>query len=245
MYNEDVTRIPVDEDDMWDILEEQFSYVRHVLWELPVETKQDALDNKYHIERGQGVERSGMAVIRYRDTGNELDQRDHFLSMGRELLPYIDWSIDERKLTPEFVQQWGKIMFCHGYIASYVFDDTDDVALERNRTAGGAKTRRTAQHVFLARLLLHLMDKEGQTRQQSEGNAANLIQLFIEVAQPPDGYDLNWFRRLLSKDKEKGGNMFRIVATMSQHNAPEHKLRELAGMEIDGVPPITLLLRSP
>ena len=56
--------------------------------------------------------------------------------MGRDLLPYIHQSLDEKKLTPEFVQQWGKIMFCHGYIASYVFDDTDDLLPERNRRWG-------------------------------------------------------------------------------------------------------------
>lgn len=105
----------------------------------PVESKEEALANIHHLEFVEKTYRSGMEVIRYRDTGNELAQRDHFLAMGRELLPYIHQTLDERKLTPEFVQQWGKVMFCHGYVASYVFDDTDDLTNQRKGRGGGRK----------------------------------------------------------------------------------------------------------
>ena len=82
MYNEDVTRIPADEAELWKVLWEQFEYVRHVLWDLDVETKEEALANG-----DDPAFRQGMGVIRYRDTGNQLDQRDHYLAMGRELCP--------------------------------------------------------------------------------------------------------------------------------------------------------------
>jgi hypothetical protein len=41
-----------------------------------------------------------------------------YLALGRELLPYTHQALDEETLTLEFIQQWGKIMFCHRLIAS-------------------------------------------------------------------------------------------------------------------------------
>ena len=45
MYNEDTTRIPADKKELWEVLWQQFEYVRHVLWDLDVETKEEALAN--------------------------------------------------------------------------------------------------------------------------------------------------------------------------------------------------------
>ena len=114
-----------------------------------------------------------MGVIRYRDTGEQLDQRDHFLAMGRDLLPYIHQLLDEKKLTPEFVQQWGKIMFCHGYIASYVFDDTDGLALKRAGVKTGKLRSKDTQRKWLAHILLRLIDG-GKTRDQGRGHRGGL-----------------------------------------------------------------------
>lgn len=181
MYNEDVTRIPTDESDMWGVLWEQFEYISNILWNLPVETKDEALKNAHHHKADGNIDRSGMRVIRYRGTSKEVDQRDHYLSMGRELLPYIHQTLDERKLTPEFVQQWGKIMFCHGYIASYVFDDTDDLLPERNRKLSAELTDRTPQRVFLARLILWFMDEKKERRKQAEASVAKAICSFLSA----------------------------------------------------------------
>ena len=85
------------------MLWKQFEYVRHVLWDLDVETKEEALANG-----NDPAFRYGMGIIRYRDTGEQVDQRDHYLAMGRDLLPYIHQSLDEKKLTPEFVQHGGR-----------------------------------------------------------------------------------------------------------------------------------------
>jgi len=241
MYNDIVTRIPADEDEMWGLLWEQFEYVRHVLWELPVESKEDALSNKYHRKFDGKAQRNGMLVIRYRNASGELGQREHFLKMGRDLLPYVHQVLDERALTPEFVQQWGKIMFCHGYIASYVFDDTDDMFGERNRRKGASASNRTPQRVFLARLLLWFIDTQKQTPQQAEASSAKAIRAFInsgQSSQLPAGYDVAWLQTLLFQGKDAD----RIVSTMSQKNKSEDELRKLAAVKIEELPPIELLV---
>lgn len=241
MYDDTVTRTPADEDEMWDVLWEQFEHVHYVLWQLPVETREDALSNKYHRGPDGKAQRDGMHVVRYRSESGELGQRDYFLKMGRELLPYVHQTLDERKLTPEFMQQWGKIMFCHGYIASYVFDDTDDLFGERNRRKGALVSDRTPQRVFLARLLLWFMDEQGQTRQRAEASAAKAIWDFIDagtIGRIPHDLDIDWFRLLVRECKDRD----LIVSTMNQKNMKEAALRELAASEIDGLPPIELVV---
>jgi hypothetical protein len=240
MYNEDVTRVPKNEPDMWELLWQQFEYVRHVLWELPVESKEDALGNMHHKDTGEKVYRSSMAVVRYRDTGNELDQRDHFLAMGRELLPYVHQTLDERKLTPEFVQQWGKIMFCHGYIASYVLDDTDDLLPERNRKRSADLADRTPQRVFLARLILWFMTEKNERRKQADVSAATAISSFLtsgNFGSLPEEYHEAWFQTLLSEKDPT-----RIPSTMSRRKIGEADLRELGAMSIEGLPEIDIVL---
>lgn len=215
MYSDDATRIPANEVELWDVLWEQFEFVRHVLWELELETGEEALAEVHHKREDGTISRVSMGGIRYRDTGDELDQRDYYWKMGRELLPYIHQALDEKKLTPEFVQQWGKIMFCHGYLASYVFDDTDDLLPKRNRIKGTRATKRTDAHVFLARLLLWFMDQEKQTPAQAEASAAKAIQAFIssgDAAGLPASYDLRWLRSLLFRGEEPD----RIISTMRQ-----------------------------
>lgn len=240
MYNEDVMRIPTDEPDMWGLLWQQFEYVRHVLWELPVESKKDALENTHHRSAEKKIVRSGIKVIRYRDTGGGLDQRDHFLTMGRELLPYIHQALDERQFTPEFAQQWGKIMFCHGYIASYVFDDTDDLLPERNRKVSAELTDRTSQRVFLARLILWFMDERKESRKKAEASAAKAISAFLSsriIETLPRNFDVAWFQTLLS---EKDPTI--IPLRMSQKKIGEEALRELATTVIHDLPRIELVL---
>lgn len=244
MYNDDIMRTPVDEDDLWRVLREQFEFVRHVLWELPVETREEALQNDFHKREDGSISRAGMAVIRYRGSGDELDQRDHYLALGRELFTYIESAIDKQVLTPELVQQWGKIMFCHGYIASYVFDDTDDLESYRNRLKGAQASDRTPQRVFLARLLLWFMDERKLTRQRAEAAAARAIWHYIDAAsaeRPSNRNEIDWFETLTHKTK----NRDLIVSSMNQKNMSETMLRELAAGDIAGLPSIALLVDVP
>ena len=229
MYNDEVNRIPCDEDELWDALREQFDFVRHVLWELPVETKEDALERR--LREGDG--KAGMDVIRYRDVNEEIGQRDHFLELGRSLLTYIGQAIEERQLTPEFVQQWGKVMFCHGYIAAHYFDDRDDLAPERNRRRGTEASKQTDAHTFLARLILHFMDI-GLQRKVAEARAARAISDFISRGEFPDELDERWFRKLLSRDSTD-----QIVTTLTKPS--EDELRNMAGRNMPGLPPVEIL----
>lgn len=195
MYNDDVTRIPTDSDDLWDVLEEQFEFVRHVLWDLPVETRQEAIENTRHNKIDGDVQRHGMTAIRYRNVSGEVGQLDYFLDMGRKLLPYIDQAIDEQKLTPEFVQQWGKIMFCHGYVASYVFDDADDLSDARKGTGG----RKDLQKRWVANILTVLI-AAGHKDEAARSIAGRYVRSLVDQRAYPKGFGEKWFRKMADSE---------------------------------------------
>jgi hypothetical protein len=226
MYDDDSLRIPSDEDEMWHVLWEQFEHVHYFLWQIPVETKEDALSNKYHQELDGKARRGGMHVIRYRNVSGEVGQRDHFLTMGRDLLPYVHQTLDERKLTPEFVQQWGKIMFCHGYIASYVFDDTDDLSNVR-KGSGGRKDSQKRWVAHILRMLLH----NGHDDEEARTIAGRYIQKLIAKKVYPRGFKEKWFRNMT----DSSGTL--ASSYDAQHMYPK-RIEELVIGEPGDIPPV-------
>jgi hypothetical protein len=236
MYDDAVLRIPRDEPELWEILREQFFHVAED-FARPIETKEDALGNRFHRDHEGKTLRDGLMVIRYRHVGNELDNREHFLAMGRELVPYIAEALSREKLSPEFIQQWGKLMFCHGYITSHVLDDSDDSVTERNRRRGTQASKQTAGHAFLARLILKFMDERQEPRKRAEALAARAIYDFLKRDQAAEELDLEWLKRLAPKED-------RIVSTLSQKKASDEKIRALAASDDVTVPSIELLFPS-
>jgi len=82
---------------MWLLFRKHFMHVRYILWELPLETKEDALSNKFHRDFRGKAQRDGLRAIRYREIGEELDQREYFLNLGRELLPEVHFMLDQKR----------------------------------------------------------------------------------------------------------------------------------------------------
>lgn len=121
MYADEFTRLPVDTNDLWTVLQRQFEFVEDALLHTGVETENEALIDT----DASRAKRIPFVAIRYRGTSAENDQRDYFLSMGRELCAPVREPLEKRELSPALVQQWGMVMFCHGYIATHIFDDTD------------------------------------------------------------------------------------------------------------------------
>jgi len=199
MYNDEILRVPADEDDFWQIVREQYDYAAMVLRDFDVEDKDEAL-GVFDDEDAQGKQnRKGLSfVIPFRGTSYELDNRDHFLKMGEELLPWIEEAIAARKLTPEFMQQWGKLMFCHGFIASYALDDSDPMAHKRAGHKTGQKRSKNAQRKWLAHILVALIDK-GWTRQRAEGFAVACIEDYISDETLRCGFPLEWFQVMITR----------------------------------------------
>lgn len=229
MYNDDVTRVPRGEAALWEVLREQFEFVRYVLYDLEVETREEALGNSFHRVPDRGtVQRNGMAAIRYRSIGADLAQLNHFLAMGRDLLPYIDQAIDERQFTPEFVQQWGKIMFCHGYVAAFVFDDSDDLTDSRKGQGG----QKGAQKRWVAHILT-LLRAAGRSPDDAYFLAGRYVYDLIKRSAYPRGFDEKWFRHMAAADG--------LATTYEPKNFYPKKLKLLVSEGEEGIPPIPTL----
>lgn len=187
MYNDDVMRAAEDMEDMWAILDEQFEFVEHVLYR-PVESREDALAQRYRPSGSKG----SRLVISHRDAHPETSQRDHFLKMGRNLAPRVAHLLNERKFTPQFVQAWGMVMYCHGYIAAHIFDSSDDMQAVR----AGSRPKRDAQRQWVAATLLEFIDT-GLTRGQAEERTAEKARSIIKSGKFPMGFDVYSFKAIL------------------------------------------------
>jgi hypothetical protein len=177
-------------DDMWVVLAKQFEFVEDALLYTGVETEEEALGIVNTDD--SRAKRVPFLAIRYRGTSGDNDQRDYFLSMGRDLCDSVREAIKRRELTPAFVQEWGMVMFCHGYIATHIFDDTDPMVSKRSGRIRGQQVSRHAQRKWLSHIILGLQEK-GFTRARAEQRAAEIIQEIIARGEFPEGFDRAWF----------------------------------------------------
>lgn len=230
MYSDEILRVPANEDDFWSIVQDQYEYAAMVLRDFGVEDEEEALglidSEDYRLkQRLKGLS----FVIPFRGTSAEMDNRDHFLTIGEGLLPWVAEAISKRALTPEFVQQWGKLMFCHGFIASYALDDSDPMAHKRAGHKTGQKRSKSSQRKWFSHILVALIDK-GWTRQQAEAFAVDRIHDFISDETLRGGFSRDWFEVMITRGY--------LAATYDNKHFSIKQMRILLETPTDGIPPI-------
>ncbi len=228
MYNDNVLRIPADEADLWKVLQEQFVLVRDAL-EMPVETREQAFDIECQSTPQAKLARISGGLIRYRDVSEENNQRDYYLEMGLDLIPYIKDALKERKLTPEFVQQWGKLMFCFGYTVSHIFDDSDDLALMRAGLRRGRQRSKDAQRKWIAHIMIPLIDG-GMKRNQAESEVVRHVTAALDNEALRGGFTRDWFEPIITHGD--------LAATYDAKHFAVKAMRKLLEEPTDDIPPI-------
>lgn len=228
MYNDDVLRIPADEADLWKVLQEHFVLVRDAL-EMPVETREQAFDIEYQSTPQAKLARISGGLIRYRDVSEENNQRDYYLEMGLDLIPYIKHALKERKLTPEFVQQWGKLMFCFGYTVSHIFDDSDDLALMRAGLRRGRQRSKDAQRKWITHIMIPLIDG-GMKRNQAESEVVRHVTAALDNEALRGGFTRDWFEPIITHGE--------LAATYDAKHFAVKAMRRLIEEPTDDIPPI-------
>jgi hypothetical protein len=111
-------------------------------------------------------------------------------------------------MTPAFIQQWGMLMYCHGYMAAHIFDDTDAFAGQRGEMKSRKARSRVPQAAWIARCY-EALHRKGETYEQAftlvEGFVLNLLEMpdpeFEKTAYGPFGK--KWFQNTLGR-KNKG-----------------------------------------
>ncbi|RYG88717.1 MAG: hypothetical protein EON59_03585 [Alphaproteobacteria bacterium] len=187
MYSDDELAVPKNQGAFWSMAEANFEHARHVLEDYPAQSRDEALAGH----------RRAMEVIAFRNVDDGYDQRDHFLHMGRELLPQVRALMDRRELSPEFAQEWGKLMYCHGFIASYVFDDSDDLATQR----GNARSAAVRSNKLHKQWLAHIFQRPefaALKREVADEQVGRFLARLRANPQSAALYPKGWFDKLLT-----------------------------------------------
>lgn len=226
MYNDEWTEPPANEAAMWETFEDILDAIASDL-SLPLETRVDALEDRYHRLPDGSVRRDALGTIRYRKVSEQSDGREHFLEMARNLLPRIAKELSARRLTPHFVHGWGQLLFCHGYVASHVLDDGDHVEQQRRRHAGSKTVRDEAGvlNAYIATLVLWFMDERGERRKKAEHSASLVIKALLRDDVTLGAEDREWFKAMLSDDGVSGAARQKSTSVV--------KLREMAVFKIE------------
>lgn len=196
MYDDEYTQTPRDAEHLWQLARENLELAKQVLLYPHLETEEEALAGTYRLRPDGSRARVPMEVIRFRNTSPGYDNRDHFYEMGRALIPIVERHIELRALSPAFVQDWGKLMFCHGYIAAHFFDDSDDLGSRRGGNAAAQKKSKEKQRVWVARLLQREL-KAGMKRKEAERKVAAYIKSVEQRGGCPPSFPAAWFGEIL------------------------------------------------
>lgn len=229
MYDEDVLHVPADENEMWELLRRQFEHAAQDLLNHPLETRASALENRFYREVDGRFQRDGLSVIRYRSISEEMDQRGHFIRMAHSLLPYVGQALDDQRLTPEFVQQWGKLMFCHGYVVSHIFDDSDDLALARAGLRRGKQRSKNAQRKWIANIMIPLIDS-GMKREDAENQIVKHVEAALADEKLRGGFAEEWFRPIVTRGY--------LAATYDAKHFAIKEMRKLTTGSTTDIPPL-------
>jgi hypothetical protein len=227
MYDEELTRIPKDAGDLWAVLTDQFELALMVFRDAAIEEKEDAFDDE---RRRQNLTlREVGALIPFRGTSEEWDNRNYFIEMGQSLIPEIECAIEARDFSPQFVQRWGMFMFCHGFIASYVLDDSDPLANKRGGVKRGKQRSKEQQRKWLAHVLLKFMSN-GATRGEAEQKAVELVRERIFRAELRGGFHEKWFSSILTFNE--------LAATYDEKHFSRKSMKELILLPTNDIPPL-------
>jgi hypothetical protein len=231
MYDDEYTQIPRDAEHMWELARNNLELAKQVLLHPHFETEDEALTGIHRLRPDGSLAKVPMEVIRYRNISPGYDNREHFYEMGRALIPVVERHIELRALTPAFVQDWGKLMFCHGYIAAHFFDDSDDLSSRRGANKAARKKSKDKQRVWVARLLQREL-KSGTKRKEAERRVAAYIKSVERRGGYPPDFPVSWFAEIL----QSNGDLKRTYGASQMSMATD--IPSLAAMEISPLPPL-------
>lgn len=223
MIQDDLTMPPRDEEHFWEMTEENWRHAAHTLY-LQLQTRKEALLADKYADQSQ-------SCIRYRDT--DYNYREIYYELGRGLLDRVRKLIEERKLTPEFVQLWSVLMFSFGHTVNYQWDDSPVLVAAKAAAASARRRNLIPQRRWLAHILYPKAKMRGK-RGDAEAYAIDLLERIIRQGGV-DGFPAAWFRSILRKKDSKA---WELKTTFDQNNFSVEEMRYARSRGRSGLPPI-------
>ena len=119
-------------------------------------------------------------------------------------------------------------MFCHGYIASFVLDDTDDLVQKRGSIKTGKLRSKDAQRKWIAHIMVPLIDS-GMKSNLAEAEVVRCVEAALKNEGLRGGFPEDWFRPIVTYGY--------LAATYDTKHFAMKAMRKLMGEPTDDIPP--------
>lgn len=173
---------------------------------------------------------------------NALDQArlQEQIDIGRGLVPSIHERLRKRELSPSFLYDWGRFCAAAGLIEFINFSNTS-IGHRRSALAGGKARiddaeahQRWYAHYFLKHY------RRGR-RKEAEKAVERLVNAIIEDrVVVPAGWDVKWFESYLVAP-----SYTELKPAFDEHSLSVRRMKELAAMGAEGIPPVDLEIPAP
>lgn len=213
------------EDEFWDEIELELEGADLLLTRTHVETREEAIEGTFRRIRGDDI--GGMEVIRRRNVGSSFDQLDHYLELGRTLLPRAWQLVGERQFTREFVRIWTDLQICHGFLIAHYMDNSDDLTAHR----GGEKNRNklAAQKKWLCHYIAARIGKRGSLKEAFSSAITEIHHRVENPGEPP--FDAQWYRGMLDVNGDE------FISSLSMKHLRKSTIIALSQEPDDDIPP--------
>ncbi len=162
------------------------------------------------------------------------------IEIGRGLAPSIHERLRKRELSPSFLHDWGRFCAAAGLVEFICFSKTS-IGHRRSALAGGkAKIDDTEAHQrwFAHYFLLHY--RRGRRKEAEEAVERLLNAIIEDRVAVPAGWDLKWFESFLMAPKYTS-----LKPAFDEHSLSVRRMKELAAIGTEGIPPIDLEIPAP
>lgn len=235
-YFFEVLSTPLDDEHLWQRLEEIWQVMRDDLMGVHFETEQEALEKVYRKSLDPDDPRfDSLFVARYRAT----DDRDNLLFFhGRalEALAETEVAIAAQIMTAQFLNEWSVLLSCHGFVTAAVMARGPDLEHQRAGRAGGKAVSVDAQRIWFSHYFIeHYRRSEG--RSATEDAIELLLNRLVTEATTfeLDEVSKRFFGEMLQASDRQGDHRS-LKDTYRQTKLSVRQMRKLVHEPAVGIP---------
>jgi hypothetical protein len=230
---------------LWERLNEILEFVRNDLTLLHFETREEALNKKYRKSIDPNDLRAdSMFVARYRET----DDRENLLDFHRqalEALEDVEISVEKREMNAKFIDQWSRLLSCHGFVTAAIVARGDDMQSKRAGAGGRAATNLDAQRQWFSHYYLR-EEPNYSTRAQTEEAIERLVNRIVDGEISVPGFEVGWFEAMLNLDVPADDPRYSTLTNSFRDGKLFRKeMKRLRALPSAGLPPLDLNLHHP
>lgn len=190
------------EDDEWISIQQQFEAMCGQIDGCELETKAQALEQT-HLKNdpamGEDFKYLPEHMVPFRET-DDAAMLEEQLQTVRWLIPKVRAGIKARKLTFDFIRDWGWLSHASGYVmCTWCARGPGDLASERGWRRSVAKRSKDKHKRAVARLMLPLLGP-GMKRAHADWRVGQTIDAEIVANRPLPGLSLSETKELLDEE---------------------------------------------